>query len=122
MKAMLSPRRACIRYEQLGRENCTRRRAWRYRQHELHAQTVRAPPHLAFFSNLQCKMIFYISDQRIGPRHWGGSLENHHLTRLSIRLEGRLGRVLRQGWRIVIFGVVAAPHAPFTMREVLQNQ
>ena len=69
IKAMLSPRRACIRYEQLRRENCTRRRARRYRRRELYThstQSVRAPPYLSDFSNLQCTMIFCISDQRIG--------------------------------------------------------
>ena len=101
-------RRACIRYEQFRRENCTRRRARRYRRRELYthsAQSVRAPPHLSDFSNLQSTMIFFISDQRIGPRLWGCSLENHQLTRLSIRLGGtiaqQIGRVLRQGGCIV---------------------
>jgi hypothetical protein len=30
--------------------------------------------------------------------------------------------VLRQGGRIVIYGMTAAQQAPFTMREVLRNQ
>ena len=111
IKAMLSPRRACIRYEQLRREICTRRRARRYRRRELHAQgTVSTgSPSPSDFSNLQCTMIFCISDYRICPRLWGCSLENHHLTWLSIRLGGtiaqQIGRVLRQGGCIVMFGM-----------------
>ena|SRR6266404_3919647 len=31
------------------------------------------------------------------------------------------GQVLRQGGRIVIYGMTVAPQAPFTMREVLRN-
>lgn len=34
----------------------------------------------------------------------------------------QVGRVLRQGGRIVMFGMTAAQQAPFTMREVLRNQ
>jgi NADPH:quinone reductase-like Zn-dependent oxidoreductase len=34
----------------------------------------------------------------------------------------QVGRVLRQGGRIVIFGMTVASQAPFTMREVLRNQ
>jgi NADPH:quinone reductase-like Zn-dependent oxidoreductase len=34
----------------------------------------------------------------------------------------QVGRVQRQGGRIVIFGMTVAPQVPFTMREVLRNQ
>ncbi len=34
----------------------------------------------------------------------------------------QVGRVLRQGGRIVTFGMMVAPQVPFTMREVLRNQ
>jgi hypothetical protein len=34
----------------------------------------------------------------------------------------QVGRVLRQGGRIVIFGMTVAPQVAFTMREVLRNQ
>jgi NADPH:quinone reductase-like Zn-dependent oxidoreductase len=34
----------------------------------------------------------------------------------------QVGRVLRQGGRIVIFGMTVAPQTQFTMREVLRNQ
>jgi len=34
----------------------------------------------------------------------------------------QVGRVLRQGGRIVIYGMTVARQAPFTMREVLRNQ
>jgi NADPH:quinone reductase-like Zn-dependent oxidoreductase len=34
----------------------------------------------------------------------------------------QVGRVLRPGGRIVLYGMTAAPQAPFTMREVLRNQ
>jgi len=34
----------------------------------------------------------------------------------------QVGRVLRPGGRIVLYGMTVAPQAPFTMREVLRNQ
>lgn len=34
----------------------------------------------------------------------------------------QVSRVLRQGGRIVIYGMTIAPQAPFTMREVMRNQ
>jgi NADPH:quinone reductase-like Zn-dependent oxidoreductase len=34
----------------------------------------------------------------------------------------QVGRVLRPGGRVVLYGMTAAPQAPFTMREVLRNQ
>jgi NADPH:quinone reductase-like Zn-dependent oxidoreductase len=33
-----------------------------------------------------------------------------------------VGPVLRPGGRVVLYGMTAAPQAPFTMREVLRNQ
>jgi NADPH:quinone reductase-like Zn-dependent oxidoreductase len=34
----------------------------------------------------------------------------------------QVGRVLRPGGRIVLYGMTVTPQAPFTMREVLRNQ
>jgi NADPH:quinone reductase-like Zn-dependent oxidoreductase len=34
----------------------------------------------------------------------------------------QVGRVLRPGGRVVLYGMTAAPQAQFTMREVLRNQ
>lgn len=34
----------------------------------------------------------------------------------------QVGRVLRPGGRIVLYGMTVAPQASFTMREVLRNQ
>ena len=52
----------------------------------------------------------------------GGSLLDSVLDSAGGPIAQQVGRVLRPGGRIVLYGMTVAPQAPFTMREVLRNQ
>ena len=52
----------------------------------------------------------------------GGTLLDSVIDSAGGPISQQVGRVLRSGGRIVLYGMSAAQQVPFTMREVLRNQ
>ncbi|KAI0293558.1 hypothetical protein BC826DRAFT_1141641 [Russula brevipes] len=52
----------------------------------------------------------------------GGTLLDSVIDSAGGSIAQQVGRSLRPGGRIVLYGMTVAPQVPFTMREVLQNQ
>lgn len=52
----------------------------------------------------------------------GGTLLDSIIDSAGGPIAQQVGRLLRPGGRIVLYGMTVAPQVPFTMREVLQNQ
>jgi NADPH:quinone reductase-like Zn-dependent oxidoreductase len=66
---------------------------------------------------------FVIGDWPTGLKNvLGESLLDSVIDSAGGPIAQQVGRVLRPGGRIVLYGMTAAPQAPFTMREVLRNQ
>jgi NADPH:quinone reductase-like Zn-dependent oxidoreductase len=59
---------------------------------------------------------------KVLERLLGDSLLDSVIDSAGGTIAQQVGRVLRQGGRVVIYGMTVAPQAPFTMREVLRNQ